>query len=420
MAMGPILIFDKSALQSLSLDESVWLENFFLNNITPLFYVETLADLALAKTSDGRPAEIIIGELANRAPDQGMFPNVHHQRLVEGDLLGYKTEMSGRPIIKGGVPKISPDGKLGMHYSQSPESEALNRWNKKQFLEVEREFAKDWRQSLSDLNYNWILGITKNVVPADMRLSSLSDIKKFVDQFVTNKNKAVFDLALDFLGVNPRVRPFVVERWNKEDQPPFSIFAPYASFVFRVDLFFYICLLRGFESKDRPSHKIDLAYLYYLPFCNVFVSSDKLHGRIASLFMEQGQTFIKGDVFKADLKNLDDHYLKHTEEIEKVGIMKYAIYPPTDLESEVARLWDKYCIYWRKHLSERKAGITDLPKDAELVKHLNKVQEESTPIDPKTPITSDETDHVIFSRMVPIRKGKWRILPPEVENAAKK
>ena len=48
MAQGPILIFDKSALESLNVDESVWLDNFYLMNITPLFYVETLADLEKA------------------------------------------------------------------------------------------------------------------------------------------------------------------------------------------------------------------------------------------------------------------------------------------------------------------------------------------------------------------------------------
>ena len=42
MSQGPMLIFDKSFLQALSLDESAWLDNFFLNNITPLFFTETL------------------------------------------------------------------------------------------------------------------------------------------------------------------------------------------------------------------------------------------------------------------------------------------------------------------------------------------------------------------------------------------
>ena len=45
MAQGPILIFDKSTLQALNPDQANWLDNFFMSNITPLFYIETLADL---------------------------------------------------------------------------------------------------------------------------------------------------------------------------------------------------------------------------------------------------------------------------------------------------------------------------------------------------------------------------------------
>jgi hypothetical protein len=45
MQGGPSLIFDKSSLESLSLDEAVLMDNFYMSNITPLFYVECMADL---------------------------------------------------------------------------------------------------------------------------------------------------------------------------------------------------------------------------------------------------------------------------------------------------------------------------------------------------------------------------------------
>jgi hypothetical protein len=45
----------KSALQALSIDEAVWLEAHFLTNVTPLFYVETLADLEKAAAEGGTP-----------------------------------------------------------------------------------------------------------------------------------------------------------------------------------------------------------------------------------------------------------------------------------------------------------------------------------------------------------------------------
>ena len=68
MPAGPHLIFDKSALQSFSLDETNWLDNFFYTVITPLFYAETLADVE-KEVSKGRTPEQVVGSLAIKTPD---------------------------------------------------------------------------------------------------------------------------------------------------------------------------------------------------------------------------------------------------------------------------------------------------------------------------------------------------------------
>jgi hypothetical protein len=59
MSFGPILIFDKSTLQSLSVDESCWLDIFYRANITPLFFVETLTDLEKEMKSGRRPEQVV-------------------------------------------------------------------------------------------------------------------------------------------------------------------------------------------------------------------------------------------------------------------------------------------------------------------------------------------------------------------------
>ncbi len=58
--MGPIVLFDKSFLQSLSLNESVFFDHFFLPVICPIFYVETLADLDKT-VREGRTPEQEVG-----------------------------------------------------------------------------------------------------------------------------------------------------------------------------------------------------------------------------------------------------------------------------------------------------------------------------------------------------------------------
>ena len=66
--MGPIALFDKSFLQSLSLDESVWFAHFFMPVVCPLFYVETLADLEKAVRA-GRTPEQEVGIIARKFPE---------------------------------------------------------------------------------------------------------------------------------------------------------------------------------------------------------------------------------------------------------------------------------------------------------------------------------------------------------------
>ena len=91
--MGPIALFDKSFLQSLNVDESVWFDQFFIANISPLFYMETLADLDKEMTR-GRTAEQVVGDIATKTPELSGAPNVHHQDLLLGNLMGQPVSMT--------------------------------------------------------------------------------------------------------------------------------------------------------------------------------------------------------------------------------------------------------------------------------------------------------------------------------------
>ena len=96
--MGPITLFDKSFLQSLNVDESVWFDCFFYSGICPIFYVETLADLKKPKLR--RSPEQEVGIIADKFPERHCAPIVHHREMVIGDLLG---NYNGPPIFGPGV-----------------------------------------------------------------------------------------------------------------------------------------------------------------------------------------------------------------------------------------------------------------------------------------------------------------------------
>jgi hypothetical protein len=94
----------------------------------------------------------------------------------------------------------------------------------------------------------------------------------------------------------------------------------------------------GLIGGERPSNRTDIAYLFYLPFSMVFVSSDNLHQRTAPLFMRPDQAFVWGIDLKQALKAINDHFLQLPEEERDRGISAFAHSPPAG--NLVAELWD--------------------------------------------------------------------------------
>src|SRR5690242_15036925 len=122
MAFGPSLIFDKSSLESLNLDEAALLDNFYRSNITPLFLVECLADLEKSMASPKCTAEHLVGSLAIRAPDVNSAANVHHITMLKGELSRQfdVKKVFGRPAVGGGEAVQLGDQK-GLIYRKTPE-----------------------------------------------------------------------------------------------------------------------------------------------------------------------------------------------------------------------------------------------------------------------------------------------------------
>jgi hypothetical protein len=174
--MGPVTVFDKSALQALNMDEAVWLEAHFLTNVAPLFYVETLADLEKA-AAEGRSSEGVVRTLAARTPSDAC-PNVHHRTLISAELQGQDIELGGRVMVAAGEYRRALDGSLGMHIDEFPEAAMLLRWKAGEFDETEREVAKMWRADLAVHEPERTVAIVRNIIRAGARTRDLATLKE--------------------------------------------------------------------------------------------------------------------------------------------------------------------------------------------------------------------------------------------------
>ena len=320
-------------------------------------------------------------------------------------------------IISGGEYVKSPNGEIGINFRQFPEFAALERWKHHNFLEVERDFAHDWRQNLLDININSMVELARNSLAPETNFSSIEDIKAYVDNIIKSKYNQFIHLAIPILNIPEKFKKPILERWHQTRPMSFEQFAPYASFVLKVNLFFYLSIGKKFISpnhKKKPTNIIDLSYLYYLPFGMIFSSSDSFHIRIAPLFMDREQMFIPGEEFKTDLKKIVEYYRKLPDEIKEKSVFAFAPNPPIEEITLVGKVYDKYMKGWRKNAKkfgeiwEPSEEIKDLPKQ------LNAIQKEQTPyLGP--PVSSDEAKHITVSRLVPIKRGEWWILPKNIE-----
>lgn len=411
--MGPVLIFDKSLLQSLNPDESAWLDHFFLTNITPIFYVETLADLE-KEVRSGRTPEQVVGNLAYKTPDSSSKPNVHHITLLCAELSGFAIDMRyGRPIVPG-AQKVELDKKKGVIVRPSPEEEALARWEREEFLDLERTLAVKWRQGLAEINNDKLYQEARELVERKGKPKTMAQAKELADALLAERDsELLMREGMSLFGVPIEVQKHALSRWNKEGRPTLEKMFPYFSHLLAVENFFYIAVGSDLISKDRASHRVDLAYLYYLPFCMVFSSNDKLHIQMVPLFLTDQQTFVLGKELKDDLAKLDAHYAELSEHVLIRGMYNFAPSPPENNDFLVTRLWNKY-MNWEGMKSVEESGG---PKTEQIdtVNMLNDFERNAAPS--SADFESDNSDVVIVERRVFLQKGKWRRFPPEVESA---
>ena len=407
--MGPITLFDKSFLQSLNLDESVWLDHFFLLNVCPLFYGETLADLEKT-VREGRTPEQEVGIIADKFPEMHGMPCSYHRDLCMGELLGYSIPMTGQVPLAGGLRVESRGGRAAV-FEPSPEADAFARWQRREFLEIERQYARVWRRELSTLDEDKVSAAVVNL--------GLSEKCKDLEQAKLSAAKAMrggkkpyewISLALAILGVSERYRREALKRWVRSGKPALVEYAPYTAFVVEVEVFFQVALASDLISKERASNRLDIAYLFYLPFCMMLVSNDLLHQRSAPLFLRPDQEFVWGPELKINLGELNKHYLGLPESQRQEGLYSFADEPPRIGNQVVYNLWDRLLPRWREPDAQSQIeSDRSVPTAAEVIAigdapSLQMIQDGSG-------WNSGDLDQAVIKRLVKKTKGNWHQLP---------
>jgi len=298
--MGPILLCDKSAVQCLSAAELNMLRRNYSLMIPPVLLMEILADLRKADDIETGQAEV--QRLANKLVPACSYVNVGFREIVIGELHGYKMPCDGRPVLRKGK-SVTSGGQTGMILEQSPEDEALLRWQRGSILDAEKLLATEWRRVSQAIDLEGAQRVLRDHYSRHTKLRSFAEVATLVGELLQSAPPR--KLVSWFLRDSEILANKFEEPLSKiERNSTFKLDAelPYTSRCLRAALIFHFGLAFGLVST-RSTNRIDLEYLYYLPFCMVFSSGDFLHRDLVQ-FISKDQIFIPREVFKVDLKGL--------------------------------------------------------------------------------------------------------------------
>ena len=414
---GPITYFDKSFLQSLSIEESAVFSFLYKNHLTPVLIAEVLADLE-KEAPRGSSSENIVGRLAHKTAAMGNVINVLHTTLCTGDLLGSAVEMRGVPVV-GRMTRVAAGEKKGYIASLSPESKAMERWTKREFYEVEQEFAKGWRSGIKNTDLHLVADHARKFL-VGKRAKTLEDCAYLSRNYCNDGPGSFSPLLLSrklfVQQEGSQIDNTILGRWHQFGKPTLPEFAPYAAYCTSIEMFFAIALGSDLISPERKSNRIDISYLFYLPFCQVFISSDKLHKKCARLFITNEQRFVWGPELKNDLKKINDYYMSLPENYRQRGLFHIAQSPPDSVPGVTSEIWSSLDIgvpndVWNRFAPGNREGA--YPEIAELGKEI---REWIKAPESDHGVSMEDADFVAVEHSLPTKMGAWSIMPREEDD----
>ncbi len=327
--MGPVLLIDKSTFQSLSRDEHAQLHGRFLLMLAPVLFSELIADLTKEKVRISPENEVLV--LAAKFLGSGSPPTVHFRLLCADSLLGQQeVPMDGRMPVDRGELSRGPDG-AALFIDLEPENKAIMRWARGEFLEQDWTIARNWRKAAQATKRDAFIGSLEKYTVIVPRAKNATEIPKIVDTLLENDRLArpLIDWLMDMIEMPTLGAKMVRLRWQIAGRP-FRTFAPYGYHCARALLALYVAVKSNVIGW-LPNHMIDLHYLYYLPFCMTFTTSDKALSVLAPPLLRANQTFIPGADLKRELKLLADR--------AEPRISGY--WPSSELTPQIERAWSK-------------------------------------------------------------------------------
>lgn len=336
------IIIDKSTFQMLSYNELLYISNYYKHNITPILTMEILGDLK-KEAKEGQPPSVDrVKDFARKLFPVDTIVNTYYKNLIVGDLLGSTPSLDGRPNVNVEKMVVSETGARGQVLSITKEEQSIYKWREGDFSSADHELSQTWRTTTTQEDL--LEKFKSNLVSSGgkPKFKDFNQLNELVSQVLGSADlqQDLLKSIIEINGIDAESATKIFSRWQVEGRPLLKNFAPYAYYCLKVDNLFIFGLTSDLI-PIRPTNRVDCEYLYYLPFCNVFTSNDKLHKNLVPLLLRHDQKFIVGEELKKDMVQIHNYFEEKGLEEKR----NYKNEPPVIEDSLTFKLWREYFDY---------------------------------------------------------------------------
>lgn len=373
--MGPFLIMDKSTFQGLNFECFTFITRFYQHLLSPILLREITSNLAKGK-SEGSDTEFKkkAADLARKAQFSQSAVLMDAQRMARMELLsGNPVPMNGYQAPREGAIELNtPETGRGFFFDEHPMVAVLRNWADGNFSETDLSTAESIRNE--DLSVS-LMSFYENAEkgPIVPTFKSLKEVVAWFDKIrllATPRNR-ILRVARHLFANHPGHIGIVMRCWRRAGRPDLQNFAPYAEYYQRVVMIYHYGFLCNFIKRGKGSKAhLDMQYIYYLPFCNVFSSDDKDLIKLVEFFLRPDQEFVSKAELQQDFKRLSSYFATMSEEQKTAFYAEYNHYPP-DLEgSFTAKMWKRFM----KPRQKQKWEQSSLSQEEEILKKFRAIQ----------------------------------------------
>jgi len=338
---GLRIILDKSVVVKLNNFEVDSLDRHFFQIVPPILKEEILADLTkdpIKKKAIGH----IISNSYRISGNRGLA--MDYREIVEHSLLGEEVAMEGKFFPARETVVRSESGSLTTIVETPAEDEVIARWERGEFSEQEKTWAKKFRERMErPLNPKLFLD---NIAKAGLSFSpprSDEELISTVDKLLSEgKLQArLFDIVRWQFNMPVALINKATLRWCKEGRTMFKDFAPYVFFCLRASFLWTLGLTNRELFKPDKNDRKDLEYCFYLPHTQIFASKDDKFIRLVPALLQPYQRFVDGDILKADLNSLSTNWDQLSKEEQIKVLAERDSAPPENPNSIVYEIWQE-------------------------------------------------------------------------------